>query len=61
MHQPVKPGDTIHLHLTPTEKRLTSRGDRGVVKVLREIVNQRGEVVQAMAAVSMYLRRAEQE
>lgn len=60
MHRPVKPGDTIQLHLTPTEKRLTSSGDRGVVKVLREIVNQRGDVVQTMTALSMYLCRAEQ-
>lgn len=57
IERPVKDGDTIQLHLIPTEKRLTTRGSRGVVKVRREIVNQRGEIVQSMLATSMYLCR----
>lgn len=57
IHQPVKHGDTIHMVLVPTEKRLTSKADRGVVTVLREILNQHGEPVQTMKATSMYLRR----
>lgn len=57
IHRPVKAGDTLHMVLVPTEKRHTSKRDRGIVTVAREIVNQRGEVVQTMNATSMYLCR----
>lgn len=59
IHLPVKHGDTIHMAVTPTEKRLTSKGDRGIVTVRREILNQRDEIVQSMDTTSMYLRRPE--
>lgn len=54
---PVKHGDTIHMVLMPTEKRLTSKGDRGIVTFEREIKNHRGEVVHTMTSSSMYLCR----
>jgi len=57
IHLPVKHGDTIHMIMQPTEKRLTSKGDRGIVTLKREIVNQRDETVQSMFTTSMYLRR----
>jgi acyl dehydratase len=44
--KPVKPGDTIRARIKVLEKRETSRPDRGVMKRLLEVVNQRGEVVQ---------------
>ena len=44
--KPVKIGDTIHARLEVTERRETSRPDRGVMKRKLEVVNQRGEVVQ---------------
>ncbi len=43
--KPVKPGDTIHARLEVTERRETSRPDRGVMKRQLQVVNQRGEVV----------------
>jgi acyl dehydratase len=42
---PVFVGDTVHVELEVTDKRLTSKGDRGVVTEVRRTVNQRGEVV----------------
>jgi acyl dehydratase len=43
--RPVKIGDTLHVRLSVTELRRTSKGDRGVVMLQRDAVNQRGEVV----------------
>lgn len=54
IHAPVKHGDTIDVVMTPTEKRLTSKGDRGIVTFRREIRNQRGEAVHTMTGASMY-------
>ena len=58
IHAPVKHGDTIHVVMTVTDKRLTSKGDKGVIKIRREIVNQREEVVQTMDGTVLYLCRA---
>lgn len=44
--RPVKIGDTIRARLVVTERRDTSKPDRGVMKRKLEVVNQRGEVVQ---------------
>jgi acyl dehydratase len=44
--KPVKPGDTIHARVTVTERRETSRPERGIMKRRLEVLNQRGEVVQ---------------
>jgi len=38
-------GDTIHVEVEVTEARLTSRGDRGLVRFNNKVVNQRGETV----------------
>src|SRR6266446_5970040 len=38
-------GDTIHVESQVVEHRLTSKGDRGLVRFANEVVNQRGEVV----------------
>lgn len=54
MHVPVKHGDTIHVVFKPVEKRLTSKGNQGVVVFDRLIKNQRGEVVQSMVTTLMY-------
>ena len=43
---PIKPGDTIHVRIEVTERRESSKPDRGVLKRLLQIINQRGEVVQ---------------
>jgi acyl dehydratase len=51
---PVKHGHTIRMVQTVLSKRQTSKPDRGVVTLKREIVNQRGEVVQEMEATILY-------
>ena len=38
-------GDTIHVECEVTEHRLTSKGDRGLVRFANKVLNQRGEVV----------------
>lgn len=38
-------GDTIHAHVTVTEMRLTSKGDRGLVRTVNQVVNQHGNTV----------------
>jgi len=50
-------GDTIRLRSTVTEVRRTSKGDRGIVKLAEEIVNQRDEVVQKGVFVSLMAAR----
>lgn len=42
---PTVVGDTIHVEVEVTECRLTSRGDRGLVRFANKVVNQRGEAV----------------
>jgi len=42
---PTVVGDTIHVEVEVTEHRLTSKGDRGLVRFANKVVNQRGEVV----------------
>ena len=43
--KPVSAGDTIHVECEVTEHRLTSKGDRGLVRFANRVVNQRGEAV----------------
>ena len=42
---PTLVGDTIQVEAEVTEARLTSKGDRGLVRFANRVVNQRGEVV----------------
>jgi acyl dehydratase len=42
---PTVVGDTIHVEVEVTECRLTSKGDRGLVRFANKVVNQRGESV----------------
>jgi acyl dehydratase len=42
---PTLVGDTIHVEAEVTELRLTSRGDRGLVRFANRVVNQRSEAV----------------
>ncbi len=57
MHLPVKHGDTIHVVITPIEKKLTSKGTTGVVTLDRKVKNQRGEVVHSMITTLLYRLR----
>ena len=42
---PTLVGDTIHVEAAVIEHRLTSKGDRGLVRFANKVVNQRGETV----------------
>src|SRR5258706_902269 len=42
---PTSVGDTIHVESEVTEARLTSTGDRGLVRLANKVINQRGEAV----------------
>jgi acyl dehydratase len=44
--KPVAIGDTVRVRSTLIGKRVTSRGDRGIVQQKLEVLNQAGEVVQ---------------
>jgi acyl dehydratase len=37
-------GDTIHVECEVTEHRLTSKGDRGLVRFVNKVLNQKNEV-----------------
>jgi hypothetical protein len=42
---PTMVGDTIHVECEVIEQRLTSKGDRGLVRFANKVLNQRGESV----------------
>ena len=42
---PTVVGDTLHVECEVTEHRLTSKGDRGLVRFANKVLNQRGEIV----------------
>ncbi|MCO5089660.1 MaoC/PaaZ C-terminal domain-containing protein [Bosea sp. (in: a-proteobacteria)] len=46
-HAPILIGDTLHVRMTITGKRLTSKPGRGVIERFFEIVNQNGVVTQS--------------
>jgi acyl dehydratase len=54
IHLPVKHGDTLEVINTPSEKKLTKDGRRGIVIFDREIRNQRGEAVHTMKTSCLY-------
>ncbi|PZO20488.1 MAG: acyl dehydratase [Burkholderiales bacterium] len=61
MHLPVKHGDTLHVVITPTEKKLTSKANQGIVVFDRKIKNQRGETVHSMVTTLMYRCRPKED
>lgn len=57
--QPVRPGDTLSVRATVLEARpSTSKPDRGLVRTLFEVRNQRGEMVMTVRGMNMLKRRA---
>lgn len=54
---PIFIGDTIHAKNIVMEKRETSKKDRGLVTFKRQIINQRGEVVQEGTTLLLIQRR----
>ena len=50
-------GDTLHVEAEVTEARLTSKGDRGLVRFANRVVNQRGETVLEYNPLRMLKRK----
>jgi acyl dehydratase len=54
--RPVRPGDTLSVRVTVLEaRRSRSKPDRGLVKSLMEVLNQRREVVMSVKATNFIL------
>jgi acyl dehydratase len=54
---PIRIGDTIKVRIKVTDKRETSKPDRGLVTIQRHVLNQRGELVQEGDTELMIERR----
>ena len=55
---PVRPGDTLHVRGTVLEaRRSKSKPDRGIVRSVAEVTNQRGETVMRAIAINFVLAR----
>src|SRR6185369_11239660 len=54
---PTVVGDTIHVEAEVVEARLTSKGDRGLVRFANKVVNQRGEAVLEYNPLRMLKRK----
>ena len=54
---PTVVGDTIHVESEVTEARLTSKGDRGLVRFANKVLNQRGETVLEYNPLRMLKRK----
>ena len=54
---PTLVGDTIHVEAEVIEHRLTSKGDRGLVRFANKVVNQRGETVLEYNPLRMLKRK----
>ena len=56
--KPVKIGDTVRARIDVLEKRETSKPDRGVMKRLLQVINQRDDVVQEGVQVFLLKRNS---
>jgi acyl dehydratase len=54
---PTVVGDTIYVESEVTEARLTSKGDRGLVRFANRVINQRGETVLEYNPLRMLKRK----
>ena len=54
---PTSVGDTIYVESTVTEARLTSKGDRGLVRFANKVINQHGETVLEYNPLRMLKRK----
>jgi acyl dehydratase len=52
-------GETVHLRMTVTEKKETSKPDRGIVTVAAQMFNQDDKLVVDMIWVHLMMRRSE--
>ena len=56
--KPVKIGDTVRVRIEVLEKRETSKPDRGIMKRLLQVINQRDDVVQEGVQVFLLKRNS---
>ena len=54
---PIFTGDTIHVEQVVKEMRESSTGDHGILKFEKEVINQRGEVVQTGTTTILLAKR----
>ena len=54
---PTSVGDTIYVESEVTEARLTSKGDRSLVRFANKVINQRGETVLEYNPLRMLKRK----
>jgi acyl dehydratase len=54
---PTVVGDTLHVECEVVEHRLTSKGDRGLVRFANKVVNQRGKTVLEYDPLRMLKRK----
>jgi acyl dehydratase len=59
-HLPIKIGDTIHVVQRVKEMRESSKKDRGILTFEKELVNQKGEVVQTGTTTVLLAKRRAQ-
>jgi len=57
IERPALVGDTIHVECEVVEYRLTSKGDRGLVRFANEVKNQRDETVLSYNPLRLLRRR----
>ena len=55
---PTVVGDTIHVECEVTEARLTSKGDRGLVRFANKVINQNGATVLEYNPLRMLKRKS---
>lgn len=55
--KPVFAGDTVHAEVEVTAVRPTSKGNRGIVTTVNDVINQKGETVITYRAVRMMAGR----
>lgn len=60
-HLPIKIGDTIHVVQRVKEMRETSKEDRGILTFEKELVNQRGEVIQTGTTTVLLAKKKNKE
>jgi acyl dehydratase len=59
VRRPTVVGDTIHVEAEVIEHRLTSKGDRGLVRFANKVLNQCGEVVLEYNPLRLLKRRTD--
>jgi 3-hydroxybutyryl-CoA dehydratase len=55
--EPLRVGDTVYVEAEIVDRRPTSRPERGIVRIRRDLVNQDGTVIQTGETPMMVRRR----